>query len=337
MGTSSHILSPVTTHYFIQAELEKYASLLFVLFNYFRLIMKTSLFHIILLSVFLLIHNVSCQYETTEGSGEEGSGSGSGEEGEGSTTEGTVGTTEDASKSTTTTTTTTTTRTTTITQISTTLQQVSCCTPQQLGEIILLIIQLLIIEGIIEGPGLGGSSTTTTPISISTDPNIPIVPGAAVIPGGPLDDDDNRISLTQISGVTSLPISIDNISPPIIDLNRKGNARIFFDYDHFLMNPEGLFRSSHSHFNVVKNNHNNLKIKIRKKKGKKIKYRIEIKESTNLFRGPQKALKFSFTSAEMDELLRDRLLRTVNYKKKLYKCKIFKTCKKIICTSKNKQ
>ena len=116
-----------------------------------------------------------------------------------------------------------------------------------------------------------------------------------MIPGGPLDGDDNRISLTQISGVTSLPISIDNISPPIIDLNRflpfyifslhfknfivrKGNARIFFDYDHFLMNPEGLFRSSYSHFNVVKNNHDNLKIKIKKKKGKKIKYRIEIKE-----------------------------------------------------------
>jgi len=178
--------------------------------------MKKFPFYLSFLCVFLLNHNAFCQ-DTTEGSGEEGSGT---ESGEGSTTEGTVGTTEDASTSTTTTTTTTTTRTTTITQISTTLQQVSCCTPQQLGEIILLIIQLLIIEGIIEGPGLGGSSTTTTPISISTDPNIPIVPGAAVIPGGPLDDDDNRISLTQISGVTSLPISIDNISPPIIDLNR---------------------------------------------------------------------------------------------------------------------
>ena len=39
----------------------------------------------------------------------------------------------------------------------------------------------------------------------------------------------------------------------------------------------------------------------------------------------------------MNELSRDRLLRTVNYKKKLYRCKIFKTCKKIVCTSENKQ
>merc|ERR1712227_167847 len=340
MGTSSHILSPVTTHYFIQAELEKYASLLFVLFNYFRLIMKTSLFQIILLSVFLLIHNVSCQYETTEGSGEEGSGSGSGEEGS-TTTEGT--TTEEETTTTTTPATTTIITTTTIkttTQKETTLQQVSCCTPQQLGEIILLIIQLLIIEGIIEGPGLGGSTTTTTPLSLSTAPNIPMVPGAAVIPGGPLEVDSNRDSMPQISGATALPSlqsNMENIYPPIIDLDRKGKARIFFDYDHFSLNTNRLFRSSKSQFHILKNNQNNLKIKIRRKKGKEIKYKIEIKESSNLFRGPQKKIKFTFTADEMNELSRDRLLRTVNYKKKLYRCKIFKRCKKIVCTSKNKQ
>lgn len=59
--------------------------------------------------------------------------------------------------------------------------------------------------------------------------------------------------------------------------------------------------------------------------------------SSNLFRGPQKKLKFTFTADEMNELSRDRLLRTVNYKKKLYRCKIFKSCKKIVCTSENKQ
>ena len=59
--------------------------------------------------------------------------------------------------------------------------------------------------------------------------------------------------------------------------------------------------------------------------------------SSSLFRGPQKQLKFTFTADEMNELSRDRLLRTVNYKKKLYRCKIFKTCKKIVCTSENKQ
>jgi len=80
-----------------------------------------------------------------------------------------------------------------------------------------------------------------------------------------------------------------------------------------------------------------LKIKIRRKKGKEIKYKIEIKQSSNLFRGPQKKIKFTFTADEMNELSRDRLLRTVNYKKKLYRCKIFKRCKKIVCTSKNKQ
>lgn len=124
-----------------------------------------------------------------------------------------------------------------------------------------------------------------------------MVPGAAVIPGGPMDDDSNRDSLPQISGATAIPSlqsNMNNISPPIIDLDRfkfypiyisfinyvlrKEKARIFFDYDHFSYNPSGLLRSSKSQFHVLKNNQNNLKIKIRKKKGKKVKYKIEIKQ-----------------------------------------------------------
>ena len=50
-----------------------------------------------------------------------------------------------------------------------------------------------------------------------------MVPGAAVIPGGPLEVDSNRDSLSQISGATALPSlqsNMENIYPPIINLDR---------------------------------------------------------------------------------------------------------------------
>ena len=42
--------------------------------------------------------------------------------------------------------------------------------------------------------------------------------------------------------------------------------------------------------------------------------------------------KITLSGKEIKKLLRDKLKRTVNYKTKLYKCKILKKCKKIVCT-----
>ena len=47
-------------------------------------------------------------------------------------------------------------------------------------------------------------------------------------------------------------------------------------------------------------------------------------------------LKITLTGKEIKKLLRDKLKRTVNYKTKLYQCKIFKKCKTIACTKKRK-
>ena len=47
-------------------------------------------------------------------------------------------------------------------------------------------------------------------------------------------------------------------------------------------------------------------------------------------------LKITLTGKEIKKLLRDKLKRTVNYKTKLYQCKIFKKCKTIVCTKKTK-
>ena len=110
---------------------------------------------------------VKCQdyyYEEEQsGSGSgDGSGSGSGDY------EYTGGTTEEETTTTTTTTTTATTTTTPAVMSTTSqLQQVSCCSPQQLGEIIHLILQLLIIEGIIAGPG----HTSAAPLVSTPDPS----------------------------------------------------------------------------------------------------------------------------------------------------------------------
>ena len=46
--------------------------------------------------------------------------------------------------------------------------------------------------------------------------------------------------------------------------------------------------------------------------------------------------KITLTGKEIKKLLRDKLKRTINYNSKLYKCKIFKKCKKIICNMKTK-
>ena len=49
-----------------------------------------------------------------------------------------------------------------------------------------------------------------------------------------------------------------------------------------------------------------------------------------------KNLKITLKSKEIKKLLRDKLKRTVNYKSKLYQCKILKKCRTIKCTKKTK-
>ena len=49
-----------------------------------------------------------------------------------------------------------------------------------------------------------------------------------------------------------------------------------------------------------------------------------------------KNLKITLTGKEIEKLLRDKLKRTVNYKTKLYQCKILKKCKTIVCTKKTR-
>ena len=47
-----------------------------------------------------------------------------------------------------------------------------------------------------------------------------------------------------------------------------------------------------------------------------------------------KNLKITLKGKEIEKLLRNKLKRTVNYKSKLYQCKILKKCKTIKCTKK---
>merc|ERR1711862_262715 len=81
---------------------------------------------------------------------------------------------------------------------------------------------------------------------------------------------------------------------------------------------------------------NGLKIQVKKKKGNR--FMIKIRKSSNLWRGSMKTknLKITLKGKEIKKLLRDKLKRTVNYKTKLYQCKILKKCKTIVCTKKKR-
>jgi len=283
----------------------------------------------------LLLSYVASQYDY--GSGDEGSGSGSGSgSGEG-TTEAQESTTEEPQ---TTTTTTTTKTTTTSTLRPTTLQSVTCCTPQQLGEIILLIIQLLIIEGIIAGPGSPVTVSTTVAPYIITTVNLgdlPAVPGAQLnqinsnqrnpLPSSQYTSSPSPESVSVPSAI-ELAAQIESLQPPIVDL-RSGQSILFMD--PFVPSNARFYRTP-----LFGGMADGLKIKVKRKNNNK--FMIKIKKSSNLWRGSMKAnnFKITLTGKEIRKLLRDKLKRTVNYNSKLYKCKIFKKCKKIICNMKTK-
>ena len=48
-------------------------------------------------------------------------------------------------------------------------------------------------------------------------------------------------------------------------------------------------------------------------------------------------LKITLTGKEIKKLLNDKLKRTVNYKTKLYQCKVLKKCKTVVCTKKTRK